>query len=351
MASVQEQARLQVVQFIEIWKSQRDDWRSFTAKHFIAQGIAKTTIYRVMKRYEQEGSVVRATVSGRRATKMTREKMAQLRRSVDHKTDISQMSLAVRFGCTQGYISRTIKRLKIRCLKRTKVPRYKDDAAKREAKKRCRKMYNLYKDLDFVIDDEKYFGLTGFQMSGNRHFYSSDHGSTPSDVATYSKKKFEPKVMLWLAISPKGISRPVLTSGRSMALNSSTYITRCLNSCLVPFLHKNYANGGYVFWPEKASSHYSLKATTFLNNKGINFVPKEINPTEVPQCRPIEDFFGVLATHVYARNWIAGDAEALKRRIRACIKKIPEQTVQAASVAVRKRLLRAYRKGLLSVCH
>ena len=55
----------------EIWKSQRDDRRSFTAKHFIAQGMAKTTIYRIMKRYEQEGSVVRATGSGRRATKMT----------------------------------------------------------------------------------------------------------------------------------------------------------------------------------------------------------------------------------------------------------------------------------------
>ena len=92
MASVQEQARLQVVQFIEIWKSQRDDWRSFTAKHFIAQGMAKTTIYRIMKRYEQEGSVARATGSGIRATKMTREKMAQLRRSVDHKTGISQRS-------------------------------------------------------------------------------------------------------------------------------------------------------------------------------------------------------------------------------------------------------------------
>ena len=96
-------------------------------------------------------------------------------------------------------------------------------------------MYNLCKDLDFVIDDEKYFGLTGFQMSRNRHLYSLDHGSTPSDVATYSKKKCEPKVMLRLAISPKGISRPVLTSGRSMAVISSTFITRCLNPFLVPF--------------------------------------------------------------------------------------------------------------------
>ena len=31
--------------------------------------------------------------------------------------------------------------------------------------------------------------------------------------------------------------------------------------------------------PDKTSSHYSLKTTTFLHNKGINFMPIEVNPT------------------------------------------------------------------------
>jgi len=351
MVSNQEQARLRVVQFADTHKTRRTDWKSFTAKHFLAEGMAKTTIYRILKRYEQQGSVARATGSGRPVVKMTRTKMAQLKRLVNHKTGVSQRSLAIRFDCTQGYISRTVKRLKVRCLKRAKAPRYRDDAAKREAMKRCRKMYNLYKGLDFVIDDEKYFGLTGFQMSGNRHFYTSDKDSTPSEIATFSKQKFEPKVMLWIAISPRGITRPVLTSGRSMAVTSDTYISRCLNPCLVPFLQEKYPNGSYVFWPDKASSHYSAKTKSFLEANGVNYVPKVINPTEVPQCRPIEDFFGVLATYVYAQNWIAKDTEALKRRIRSCIAKIPESTVKAASQAVRKRLLRAYRNGILSVCH
>ena len=157
--------------------------------------------------------------------------------------------------------------------------------------------------------------------------------------------------MLWIAISPRGITRPVLTSGRSMAVTSDTYISRCLNPCLVPFLQEKYPNGSYVFWPDKASSHYSAKTKRFLEANGVNYVPKVINPTEVPQCRPIEDFFGVLATYVYAQNWIAKDTEALKRRIRSCIAKIPESTVKAASRAVRNRLLRAYRDGILSVCH
>ena len=188
-------------------------------------------------------------------------------------------------------------------------------------------------------------------MSGNRHFYTSDKDSTPSEIATFSKQKFEPKVMLWIAISPRGITRPVLTSGRSMAVTSDTYISWCLNPCLVPFLQEKYPNGSYVFWPDKASSHYSAKTKRFLEANGVNYVPKVINPTEVPQCRPIEDFFGVLATYVYAQNWIAKDTEALKRRIKSSIAKIPESTVKAASRAVRIRLLRAYRDGILSVCH
>ena len=57
-------------------------------------------------------------------------------------------------------------------------------------------MYNQYTRLDFVIDDDKYFGLTSFNMSGNRDYYSSDHDHTLIPVATYSKKKLEPKVML-----------------------------------------------------------------------------------------------------------------------------------------------------------
>ena len=140
----------------------------------------------VLSQFERTGSIERKRGSGKRAIKMDRRKREALKRAVNHKTGISQRDLAVRFGCSQSYIRQTIKRLKIRCHKRVKVPKYKDNTAIREAKKRCRKMYNQYKQLDFVIDDEKYFGLTGFQMSGNRNYYISDRDQTPISVATYS---------------------------------------------------------------------------------------------------------------------------------------------------------------------
>ena len=50
------------------------DWPSFPAKHFTAEGVAKTTIYRSMNRYDEEGFVARVTGSGRRAKNMNHEK-------------------------------------------------------------------------------------------------------------------------------------------------------------------------------------------------------------------------------------------------------------------------------------
>ena len=169
----------------------------------------------------------------------------------------------------------------------------------------------------------------------------SDFSRTPMAVKTYAKKKFEPKVMLWIAMSPKGMSTP----GRSMAVTARSYIDNCLEPHLVPFLNTHYPQGAYIFWPDKASAHYSRISTDFLDNNNICYVKKANNPTEVPQCRQIEDFFGLLATRVYHQNWIAKDVSALKRRIQKCISEIPPGTVQATLETVRKRLLRAYQLG------
>ena len=152
-------------------------------------------------------------------------------------------------------------------------------------------------------------------------------------------------------MSPKGTSRPILSSGRSMSVTARSYVNNYLNPHLLRFINTHYPHGGYIFWPDKASAHYAGLTTTFLDNHNINYVKKKDNPTEFPQCRPVEDFFGLLAARVYRRNWEAKDVVTLKRRIRKCLSEIPPSTVQATMATVRRRLLRAYRVGLLNVCH
>ena len=46
----------------------------------------------------------------------------------------------------------------------------------------------------------------------------------------------------------------------------------------------------YVFWPDLASAHYAQVVQDYLKEKKINYVPKWMDPANVPKARPIEDF-------------------------------------------------------------
>ena len=191
-------------------------------------------------------------------------------------------------------------------------------------------------------------------MSGNLNFYSSNRNHTPINVATYSKKKFEPKVMRWISISLKGLSTPVLTFGHSMAVKSSTLYIHytILEPCTGTLPSRKISEWRLCRLSRQSQLSLCQSNVNLPGQARVNYVAKDLNPTEIPLCRHIEVLFGVLATHVYAKNWIAfKDTIALKRRIRRYITRIPQETVQSTARAVRKILLRAYRLGILKVCH
>ena len=83
--------------------------------------------------------------------------------------------------------------------------------------------------------------------------------------------------MLYIVISEKGISKPWFKPSR-LAINQEVYQNQCLKKILIPFLKKNHPNNDYVFWPDKASSHYAKKILDFLESQNIPYVPKNRNP-------------------------------------------------------------------------
>ena len=156
--------------------------------------------------------------------------------------------------------------------------------------------------------------------------------------------------MLYVAIYFKGISEPiVLESG--IAVNQEVYIQSCLNRSTILFINKNYSSGEYLFWPDKASSHYGKKSIEYLTEKNIGFVPKTRNPTNLPQCRPIEDFFGYMSGLVYNGNWQAENVSQLSRRIKRCIREIPQEYYQTLFSGARRKLRLCYEKGPFEVVH
>ena len=71
-----------------------------------------------------------------------------------------------------------------------------------------------------------------------------------------SVQKYEPKLLVWLAISPKGITEPFIAKS-GLAINQERYL-EIIQRYLEPFIMKQYPKAGFVFWPDLASSQYSL---------------------------------------------------------------------------------------------
>ncbi len=67
----------------------------------------------------------------------------------------------------------------------------------------------------------------------------------------------------------------------------------------------------------------------------IKFVPKDCNPPNVPQLRPIEHFWGILKGLVYENDWSTDSIDNLKRRIKEKLKEMDPNLCQR----LMKRLL------------
>ena len=83
----------------------------------------------------------------------------------------------------------------------------------------------------------------------------------------------------------------------------------------MPFIEKHHSDGQYLFWPDLATSHYAKNVVNYFEEKTVNIVAKEDNYPNVPECRPVEHFWGILKGFVYKNNWQAKDLNQLRSRI------------------------------------
>jgi hypothetical protein len=253
--------------------------------------------------------------------------------------------LAKTFGCSQSYVCKTLKRkTSIRYRKKIKKPK-RLDSQKKAFRPKCLRLTKIFRNKKIIIDDESYFGLSNVQLSGNSGFYTSCVEETPDEVKSDERTKFEPKLLVWAAISAKGISKPyIVPSGQ--AINQEVYIDKCLRSRLLPFIEEFHKDDDIIFWPDLASSHYANTTLEFLRSKNIDFVPKCLNPANVPELRPIEDLWSELKRLVYDKCWKANNLKQLENRIRYAFKKINQERIHKLGSATFTRVDACRRHGL-----
>ena len=127
-----------------------------TLQHFLAEGLARSTIYDAIQRVKSGIGAIRRVGSGRIAVKMPKEKVARLARQFNHKDGKSQKAAGREYGIDQSYVCKLLKDLKIKCRTKKTIPdRTLEQAV--AAKTKCRILTEKYKNFQWVLDDESYF--------------------------------------------------------------------------------------------------------------------------------------------------------------------------------------------------
>ena len=200
----QEALRKRVYAFLDLHPKEN---KTFIDNHFRMKHVPKSTMYDILQRKEYSIGPERKVGSGQTAKKMPKKQIKRIEKSIDKKDGVSQRILAKRFNVSQQYISKIInEKTSIRHRNGTKAPK-RTSAQKAAVRPKCRKLIAIFRKKIVIIDDELYFPLSNINLSGNAGYYTSDPDATLNEVKLKRKSKYEPKLLVWIALSEKGVSK------------------------------------------------------------------------------------------------------------------------------------------------
>lgn len=315
-------------------------------QHFEKIGFKRKYVYSIIKRYENGLPVERSMNEYSNKAKNKKKNLIKLKRITKNTKHKSYRKLGKKLNLHHKTVKKYLNELQIKRRCKKSIPKATLNQSKTQ-KYRIKKMVNeLFKNkkcLKVLMDDESYFTFDSNQW-GNKYYYDVGLTNHHENDIYIHKSKWQKKVLVWVTISQDGISKPVFLKPGS-TLTSDVYIKKMIPK-VTEFIEKYHKNDQIVFWPDLAPAHYSKKSETALKLAKINVVPKDFNPPNVPQLRPIENFWANLKRMVYSNNFQAKTVKQLIDRIKYCIKNIDQVSFQISMKKVPQKIRKAKKFGV-----
>ena len=220
--------------------------KAHLVKHFQVENIPRSTTYRIIKRFE-DGLPHENKARKGRSSKLNKQQQQKLKDCTENTVGVGSRKLASKFNVSRSWIRRNLKKLGLKYYKRQRAPKYNQQQLEHMPNK-CRKLRrsSAKQGKFIVIDDEKYFTFSGGNMPGNAGFYSCNKQTSPPDVRFKCKRKFAPKVLVWLTLSSIGVSVPYIGKTKDPAINANVYYQKCLPR-LLEFINKHHLQNEFNF--------------------------------------------------------------------------------------------------------
>ena len=95
---------------VHFYKAHSDKGVAHTVNYFSKLGIARSTLYKIIKTFQERKTTERKVGSGRKAEKLTPQKRKRLVMAATDKCGVSQAKLALKFGVHKSYIHKVLKK-------------------------------------------------------------------------------------------------------------------------------------------------------------------------------------------------------------------------------------------------
>lgn len=144
--------------------------------------------------------------------------------------------------------------------------------------------------------------------------------------------------MIWQGICSCGLkTRPFVTN---QTMTSVLYIKECLEKRLLPFIRSH--NHPVLFWPDLASCHYSKATLEWYKKNKVDFVPKEMNPPNCPELRPIEQYWTIVKRSMKKSGGVTTDVPSMTRKWNQHAAKVTKKAAQKLMGGVKKKVRNFY---------
>lgn len=318
-----------------------------TWKHFKEEGHPRKTIYTYISKYGDSENVEFKKNPGRTPTVLTPSKLKAIGKAFTNDPSLTVRAAAKRLKISDRSLSRgKVHKLGIKARVKKTVPKYTPSQETR-AQEGCKKILRKLSGKVVIMDDETYVNLNPAETPQRKFFHSANPKDVEYDQKVKPKTKFPEKILIWQALDSDGnVSAPYFHRG---TINGNIYKNECLKKRLIPFIHKHHDVDKILFWPDMATSHYCKEVTTYLKDQNVNFVLKQENAPNVPQCRPIERFWALCKKKYSSIRRQPKDLEAFKRKWREISKEVAEESGKALMAGVRQKVASVAKNGVRKV--
>lgn len=315
---------------------------SLTAKY---HNCSKNAVKLIVDKHLKEGTLHDRKQKIRRSGPADHQKEAKFRATITKNKNISSRDLARKVGVSSGNIVAMKRRNGLRTYIKKRIPK---QTLKQQnvSITRARKLYDellVHKNCCILMDDETYVKMDNKAIL-QQQFYTKKIGEQVDDkISSIKIGKFDAKVLVWQAICSCGLRTSTFYAQGT--INAAMYKKECLQKRLLPLYRKHSIPP--LFWPDLATAHYARSTLDWLEQAGIRYVPKDMNPPNCPQLRPIETYWALVKRKAVGRGKTNTTIKEFKKNWAAAVLKISIAVVQTLMAGICRKVRLHIRGGKL----